>query len=120
MAFNWFHRPNNESDDTPQTEFQAEISTVEATQPETTVPDTADLLAFAKAAYKNIQEKQQIETESSVVIETNTITEEIVETETEKVTVPIEIDAATSEITEDISESQPEIIPESEQLIYLF
>ena len=114
MAFNWFHRPNNESDDTPQTEFQAEISTVEATQPETTVPDTADLLAFAKAAYKNIQEKQQIETESSVVIETNTITEEIVETETEKVTVPIEIDAATSEITEDISESQPEIIPESE------
>ena len=114
MAFNWFHRPNNESDDTPKTEFQAEISTVEATQPETTVPDTADLLAFAKAAYKNIQEKQQIETESSVVIETNTITEEIVETETEKVTVPIEIDAATSEITEDISESQPEIIPESE------
>ncbi len=110
MAFNWFRRPNNESADIPQTPSQEETPAVEATQPETTVPDTADLLAFAKAAYKNIQEKQQLETELSVAVEEEeTITEEIVETETEEVTAPIETDATVAEITEDIvSETEPE------------
>ena len=111
MAFNWFRRPNNEPADTPQTQTQEETPAVEATQPETTVPDTADLLAFAKAAYKNIQEKQQLETELSVAVEEEeTITEEIVETETEEVTAPIGIDAPVAEIIEDVvTESQPEI-----------
>lgn len=111
MAFNWFSRPNNEPADTPQT--QEETPAPEATQPETTVPDTADLLAFAKAAYKNIQEKQQIETESSVAVEENTTTEEIVETQVEELT-------ATAEITEDIvGELQPEIAPETTNLSFL-
>jgi len=113
MTFNWFRRPNNEPADNPQN--QEETPAVEATEPETTVPDTADLLAFAKAAYKNIQEKQQIETEESVAIEENTITEEIVEAEVEEITPPIEIDATVAETTEDIvSESPPEIAPEPE------
>ena len=113
MAFNWFRRPNNEPADTPPT--QEETPAVEATQPEITVPDTADLLAFAKAAYKNIQEKQQIETESSVAIDEDTTTQEIVETQVEELTAPIEIDATGAEITEDVvSELQPEIAPEPE------
>jgi fused signal recognition particle receptor len=118
MAFNWFRRPNNEPADTPQTQTQEEIPAVEASQPETTVPDTADLLAFAKAAYKNIQEKQQIETESSVAVEEDTTTQEIVETEVEELTPPLQIDATVAEITEDVvSELQPE--PEIANLSFL-
>ena len=111
MAFNWFHRPNNESADTPETQNQEETPAVEATEPETIVPDTADLLAFAKAAYKNIQEKQQLETELPVAVEEDTIAEEIGETKAVEETAPIEV----AEITEDVvSESQPEIAPEPE------
>ena len=109
MAFNWFRRPNNESADTPENQSQEETPAVEATEPETTAPDTADLLAFAKAAYKNIQEKQQLETELSVAVEEDTISEEIVETQVGEITAPIEIDATIAEITEDVvNELEPE------------
>ena len=122
MAFNWFRRPNNESADTPENQSQEETPAVEATEPETTAPDTADLLAFAKAAYKNIQEKQQLETELSVAVEEDTISEEIVETQVEtqvgEITAPIEIDATIAEITEDVvNELQPE--PELANLSFL-
>lgn len=102
MAFNWFRRPNNEPADTPETQNQEETAAVEATETATTGPDTADLLAFAKAAYKNIQEKQQIETESSVAVEENPVTEEIGETEAVEETAPIEVDENIVEITEDV------------------
>ena len=102
MAFNWFNRPNNQSADTPQT--QTETPTVAATQPETTVPDTEALLAFAKAAYKNIQEKQQIEAVAPVTISEDTIDEKIVETEE-----VITLTENAVETTEDIvNELQPE------------
>jgi len=118
MAFNWFRRPNNESADTPENQSQEETPAVEATEPETTAPDTADLLAFAKAAYKNIQEKQQLETELSVAVEEDTISEEIVETQLGEITAPIEIDATIAEITEDVvNELQPE--PELANLSFL-
>ena len=118
MAFNWFRRPNNESADTPENQSQEETHAVEATEPETTAPDTADLLAFAKAAYKNIQEKQQLETELSVAVEEDTISEEIVETQVGEITAPIEIDATIAEITEDVvNELQPE--PELANLSFL-
>ena len=118
MAFNWFRRPNNESADTPENQSQEETPAVEATEPETTAPDTADLLAFAKAAYKNIQEKQQLETELSVGVEEDTISEEIVETQAGEITAPIEIDATIAEITEDVvNELQPE--PELANLSFL-
>ncbi|MEI3652007.1 MAG: signal recognition particle-docking protein FtsY [Dolichospermum lemmermannii FEM_B0920] len=118
MAFNWFRRPNNESADTPENQSQEETPAVEATEPETTAPDTADLLAFAKAAYKNIQEKQQLETELSVAVEEDTISEEIVETQVGEITAPIEIDATIAEITEDVvNELQPE--PELANLSFL-
>jgi fused signal recognition particle receptor len=118
MAFNWFRRPNNESADTPENQSQEETPAVEATEPETTAPDTADLLAFAKAAYKNIQEKQQLETELSVAVEEDTISKEIVETQVGEITAPIEIDATIAEITEDVvNELQPE--PELTNLSFL-
>ncbi|MDZ8028739.1 MAG: signal recognition particle-docking protein FtsY [Nostoc sp. DedQUE01] len=62
MVFNWFRRQYNDSSDTSSVEKQEETPAVQEPQPETaeTSSDTtADLLAFAKAAYKNIQEKQQ-------------------------------------------------------------
>ncbi|MBD2439440.1 signal recognition particle-docking protein FtsY [Nostoc sp. FACHB-110] len=70
MAFNWFRRQYNDSSNPPSENQQAQTPPAPATQPEatessatdpTTVADPADLLAFAKAAYKNIQQKQQSE-----------------------------------------------------------
>ncbi|MDB9377106.1 signal recognition particle-docking protein FtsY, partial [Nodularia sphaerocarpa] len=63
MVFNWFRRKYNDSSDTPPEQKQAETPPAPEPQPEpavTSTPDsTADLLAFAKSAYKNIQQKQQ-------------------------------------------------------------
>ncbi|BAY74920.1 signal recognition particle-docking protein FtsY [Nostoc linckia NIES-25] len=62
MVFNWFRRQYNDSSDTSSDQKQEETPPVQEPQPETaeTSSDTtADLLAFAKAAYKNIQQKQQ-------------------------------------------------------------
>lgn len=75
MVFNWFRRQHNDSSNTPSDQKQEETPSAQEPQPEPaetltptaeTAPDTtADLLAFAKAAYKNIQQKQQ-----SQVVET--------------------------------------------------
>ncbi|MEH1915221.1 signal recognition particle-docking protein FtsY [Nostoc sp.] len=71
MVFNWFRRQHNDSSNTPSDQKQEEtppaqepqLEPAETSTPTTeTAPDTtADLLAFAKAAYKNIQQKQQVE-----------------------------------------------------------
>ncbi|MEH1998107.1 MAG: signal recognition particle-docking protein FtsY [Nostoc sp.] len=71
MVFNWFRRQYNDSSSTPSDQKQEETSPAPEPQPEpaeTSTPTaesapetTADLLAFAKAAYKNIQQKQQAE-----------------------------------------------------------
>ncbi|MBN3961338.1 signal recognition particle-docking protein FtsY [Nostoc sp. NMS8] len=64
MVFNWFRRQHNDSSDTPSDQKQEETPPIQEpqTEPVETAPDTtADLLAFAKAAYKNIQQKQQAE-----------------------------------------------------------
>ncbi|MFM7405436.1 MAG: signal recognition particle-docking protein FtsY [Cuspidothrix sp.] len=103
MAFNWFRRPNSESTEVSTPVTGEETPATEATPPETAIPDTADLLAFAKAAYKNIQEKQeeQVETETPVAVE-----EEIPIT-TEEVTAPV------AKITEEVvtpTEPEPEEI----------
>ncbi|MBR8840214.1 MAG: signal recognition particle-docking protein FtsY [Stigonema ocellatum SAG 48.90 = DSM 106950] len=63
MAFNWFRRQHNDSSDTPSQQQQEETPPAKESPPEpvATTQDvaSADLLAFAKAAYKNIQQKQQ-------------------------------------------------------------
>jgi fused signal recognition particle receptor len=88
MAFNWFRRQSNDSSNPPSQTQQAQTPPTPATQPEATetsdpnpatAPDPADLLAFAKAAYKNIQQKQQSETEETVAAESPAaVTEEVV------------------------------------------
>ncbi|MBD2695112.1 signal recognition particle-docking protein FtsY [Anabaena catenula] len=68
MVFNWFRRQHNDTPDTPEQQPQGETQPTEETQPEPSAaatPDTADLLAFAKAAYKNIQQKQQSQIEET-------------------------------------------------------
>ncbi|MEI2578680.1 signal recognition particle-docking protein FtsY [Scytonema sp. PRP1] len=67
MVFNWFRRQHNEPSGTPSQQKQEETPAVKEPQPqpaETSTSETApevatDLLAYAKAAYKNIQQRQQ-------------------------------------------------------------
>jgi fused signal recognition particle receptor len=75
MVFNWFRRQHNDSSKTPSEQKQEETPTVKEPQTEPaetstptaeTAQDTGtDLLAFAKAAYKNIQQKQQSQAEET-------------------------------------------------------
>jgi len=62
MAFNWFSRPTNNTPDSQQQQQQkptAESKSETASVSPTTTAANVDLLAFAKAAYKNIQEKEE-------------------------------------------------------------
>lgn len=66
MVFNWFRRQHNEPSGTPSQQKQEETPVVKEPQPqpaETSTSDApevaTDLLAYAKAAYKNIQQRQQ-------------------------------------------------------------
>jgi fused signal recognition particle receptor len=65
MVFNWFRRQHNDSADTPPEQKQGETPPVQEPQPEPTAETAPDLLAFAKAAYKNIQQKQQSQVEET-------------------------------------------------------
>ncbi|MDZ8052007.1 MAG: signal recognition particle-docking protein FtsY [Aulosira sp. ZfuVER01] len=106
MVFNWFRRQHNDSSEIPAQQQQEETPPTPEPQPETaetstaeTTPETtADLLAFAKAAYKNIQQKQQSQT-----VEQETTAE--VEIETAQSVASPELDASVSEtITEESAE----------------
>ncbi|MBD2448470.1 signal recognition particle-docking protein FtsY [Nostoc sp. FACHB-152] len=96
MAFNWFRRQSNDSSNNPsetqqaQTtpETQEEVNETSQTNPTTATDSAADLLAFAKAAYKNIQQKQQSET--GEVVPTQSATAETVVSETPAVTQEVE------------------------------
>ncbi|MEH1827407.1 MAG: signal recognition particle-docking protein FtsY [Nostoc sp.] len=125
MVFNWFRRQHNDSSDTPSDQKQEETPPIQEpqTEPVETAPDTADLLAFAKAAYKNIQQKQQAEVVENPPDLANTpapsaqtetaetpiaeVTEPEATEEPASTTVEAEqpevIQAATEEITEDSS-----------------
>ncbi len=111
MVFNWFRRQHNDSAATPSEQKQGETPPVQAPQPESTetstpavetAPETAaDLLAFAKAAYKNIQQKQQSqveETPSALTDELAPVAEpEVVETA--PLAVVAELDTTVVQIT---------------------
>ncbi len=110
MVFNWFRRQYNDSSETPSDKKQEETPPAQEPQPEpaktsTPTAETApDLLAFAKAAYKNIQQKQQVE-----VVETppdsadNSAEPETVETAITEITEP--------ETTEEPVSTTPETAP---------
>ncbi|MBD2345306.1 signal recognition particle-docking protein FtsY [Anabaena subtropica] len=141
MVFNWFRRQNNDSSDTqqqetpPVTESQPEPDATSTPSP--TVSDsTADLLAFAKAAYKNIQEKQKpqeaeatteladvqlpvetTEVEEEVTAEAETIQSPVVGTTVTEVleTIPTpEIEVANEEVQEIIATTQQDVESEPE------
>ncbi|MGF2034776.1 MAG: signal recognition particle-docking protein FtsY [Nostoc sp. CmiVER01] len=121
MVFNWFRRKYNDSSDTPSDKKQEETPPAQEPQPEPaetltptaeTAPDTTtDLLAFAKAAYKNIQQKQQVE-----VVETPADSTEASSASTQ----PETAETAIAEITEPeaieepvstaVETAQPEVI----------
>ncbi len=113
MVFNWFRRQHNDSSDTTSQQQQEETPTAQETQtqsaatstptPETEQPVAADLLAYAKAAYQNIQHKQQPQSEAtppSEVIEETTVEKLVSETivtktaQTEAETTPINAESA--------------------------
>jgi fused signal recognition particle receptor len=137
MVFNWFRRQYNESSDNPSTEKESETSTLkesqaeeaQTTSTETTTPDNpkpdnptanstpdaaADMLAFAKAAYQNIQQKQQ--TENIDVEQTNPVeTAEIVTEITSQVEITEEIAALVETVDENINENISEPVVEVTQ-----
>jgi fused signal recognition particle receptor len=104
MAFNWFRRQFNPSEDSSepaieQTEVVGELDSNPSAPPQSSESDAVqeDYLAWAKAAYQNIQERQQ-----------PTAVSPAVETEDVNVT-PIE-----SEPPEAVLESEPKPIEEEE------
>jgi fused signal recognition particle receptor len=100
MAFNWFHRQNQDSSDSPS-EQPGEIP---VTPPTPVEPNPEDLLAFAKAAYKNIQQQQAPEepsvTEAEMSI-TNLIDQAAGETESlNKISPPEDLGEIVAETSE--------------------
>ncbi|MBC1220294.1 signal recognition particle-docking protein FtsY [Nostoc sp. UCD121] len=123
MVFNWFRRQYNDSSDTPSDKKQEETTPAQEPQAEPaetstaeTAPDTtADLLAFAKAAYKNIQQKQQVEVVETPPDSENALAEteavetaiaEITESETTKEPVSTTLGTAQSEIIQTATEEE--------------
>ncbi|MEL6164180.1 MAG: signal recognition particle-docking protein FtsY, partial [Cyanobacteria bacterium J06628_3] len=135
MVFNWFRRQNKNSSDTSseqkqeQEKVEQEVSTEsneESSEPESPPAQTEDLLAFAKAAYKNIQSQKQQTTESTDSSEQpasdtsteaeETVSEEVTESpqaETEVVSQPEEVPQTPQAETE--VSSQPEEVPQTPQ-----
>ncbi|MEH1967928.1 signal recognition particle-docking protein FtsY [Nostoc sp.] len=121
MVFNWFRRQYNDSSDTPSDKKQEVTPPAQEPQPEPaetstptaeTAPDTtADLLAFAKAAYKNIQQKQQAE-----VVETPADSADpsapSAEPETAETTIAeiTELEATEEPVSTTVETAQPEVI----------
>ncbi|OUL37633.1 signal recognition particle-docking protein FtsY [Nostoc sp. T09] len=115
MVFNWFRRQYNDSSEIPAQQQQQETPVPEP-QPEpaenstptaeTTPETTADLLAFAKAAYKNIQQKQQSQAVEQEPAE--------VEIETAQSAASPELDATVSQTTTEESAEVTENLPSLE------
>ncbi|WP_375474033.1 signal recognition particle-docking protein FtsY [uncultured Nostoc sp.] len=121
MVFNWFRRQHNDSSNTPSDKKQEETPPAQEPQPEPaetstptaeTAPDTtADLLAFAKAAYKNIQQKQQVEVIETPPDPADTLAPSIQPETAETVTAKIAEPEATEEVANTTLETtQPEVI----------
>ncbi len=109
MVFNWFRRQNKNSDPSSEQNREQEkvddVVSTESTQEtltqESPPAEATDLLAFAKAAYKNIQDKQQT-TES--VEEVSESSQEITQTVSTEVTESPQ--EATETVAAEVTESQ--------------
>jgi fused signal recognition particle receptor len=118
MVFNWFRRKFDtpESEPAPDTEQSEEAVEVEGSdvlvdEPVTTNPEVAtDYLAWAKAAYQNIQQQQ--ETPPVVAIETESLTVDPVEAPHEESIEPattvtdLDTESANDSETENLVEQQ--------------
>lgn len=121
MVFNWFRRQHNDSSNTPSDKKQEETPPVQEPQlepadtstptAETAPESTADLLAFAKAAYKNIQQKQQVEVVETPPDSADTLASSIQPETAETVTAAIAEPEATEEpASTTVETAQPEVI----------
>ncbi|MFB2891874.1 signal recognition particle-docking protein FtsY [Aerosakkonemataceae cyanobacterium BLCC-F50] len=112
MVFNWFRRQYNDKDK-EKTEKQPETtpppeSKVESTEPSASVQPQAadDYLAWAKAAYKNIQAKQKSETTT----ETNVTAQETAAATPVTETLPESIVTEETATETPVTESLPETV----------
>ncbi|MFB2835904.1 signal recognition particle-docking protein FtsY [Floridanema evergladense] len=122
MVFNWFRRQYNDKEK-EKTEKQPETtpppeSQVESTEPSASpeTPAADNYLAWAKAAYKNIQAKQKSETptETSITAE-ETATETNVTAEEVTPEIPVTETVTESAVTEEVTPEIPvsETLPET-------
>ncbi|MEH2373118.1 signal recognition particle-docking protein FtsY [Nostoc sp.] len=117
MVFNWFRRKYNDSSDQKQEETppvqEPQLEPAETSTPtaETAPETTADLLAFAKAAYKNIQQKQQVEVVETPLDSADTpaasAQPETAETAIAQITEP---EATEEPVSTTVKTAQPEVI----------
>ncbi|WP_414549610.1 signal recognition particle-docking protein FtsY [Anabaena sp. CCY 0017] len=129
MVFNWFRRKYNDSSDTPPEETppapetQPEPAVTPTPTADTTPDSTADLLAFAKSAYKNIQQKQQtpeVETAADAVeVAAPPETPEAVETAADavKVETPSETPEAVETVADAVKVETPSETPEAVETV---
>ncbi|MEM1392378.1 MAG: signal recognition particle-docking protein FtsY [Cyanobacteria bacterium P01_H01_bin.150] len=129
MVFNWFRRQNKKSPETSSEQKQEQEkveqqvsteSTEESAEPESPPAQTEDLLAFAKAAYKNIQDKQQktesTESSEQSVSDTSAEVEEVVSEEVAESPQEVtEVISQSEEVTESPQEAT-EVISQSEEV----
>ena len=130
--FNWFKRRHSKKESSenlqetktaPETPETTTVESTESSQPQTQEQTQEDYLAWAKAAYENIQQRKEEEqaTPSETIAEeteATAVTEEVVKPETveePEATVPEEIAAAKSE-QEEVTEA-PEVVEETTQVI---
>ncbi|OHY34181.1 signal recognition particle-docking protein FtsY [Cylindrospermopsis raciborskii CS-508] len=108
MSFNWFRRQHDDSSASTETQVQSETSSNQEVSPESvpeTIIDPADLLAYAKAAYKNIQQKQQSQDQ-----EGTTVTSEISEDSSViKDEIPVTSTDVGEELISDTDHTPPEV-----------
>ena len=107
--FNWFRRSNKAKQEEPQTKPENQEATTTESTTESATKTQEDYLAWAKAAYKNIQEQKGEATETTSETETATAKEEVAEetTEDETVTETASEAAVTEEIAPDETITEP-------------
>ncbi|HYX18216.1 MAG TPA: signal recognition particle-docking protein FtsY [Nostoc sp.] len=122
MVFNWFRRKYNDSSDTPSDKKQEETLPTQEPQPEPaetstptaeSAPDTTtDLLAFAKAAYKNIQQKQQADEVVETPVDSGDASPALAEPETAETVIAEITEPETIEepVNTTVETAQPEVI----------
>ncbi|MBW4624935.1 MAG: signal recognition particle-docking protein FtsY [Brasilonema octagenarum HA4186-MV1] len=123
MVFNWFRRQHNEPSATPSQQKQEQTPAAKQPEPQSaetstaeTAPEVAtDLLAYAKAVYKNIQQRQQTEPAETPVTEVTADVVPPAQTETARPQ-PVEEIQSSEEADVTATETTPEEPEGTEEL----